>query len=54
MQHLRTNLSDRIGALALRELLIGEIQHDENDYRGSQYLHGWPPNHLRPIAINKR
>jgi hypothetical protein len=36
MPHLRGHLLGRRGQLALRKLLVGEIEYDENDSSGSQ------------------
>jgi hypothetical protein len=44
MSHLRGHLLDRTGELALRKLLVGKIEYDENDGSGSQCLHKRPPN----------
>lgn len=46
MPHLRGHLLDRIGELALGELLVGEIEDHENDGSGSQCLHEGSPNQV--------
>jgi hypothetical protein len=46
MPHLRRHLLDRIGDLALGELLVGKIEDHENDGSGSQCFHERSPNQV--------